>query len=134
MSSEPARFPFAFDRPAAAILRFAGVRPETAWVLLTNDQLSVHFGRLRLTTTLENVFDTQVTGPYNWLKAVGVHVSLADKGVTFGTNAKAGVCVRFRTPVEGVGRRLGLRHTGMTVTVADPASLKSAIDPLLLPH
>jgi hypothetical protein len=133
VSSEPIRFPFAFDPRAAALLRIAGVRPETAWISLADDRLSVHFGRFRLTTALENVFDTQLTGPYNWLKAIGVRVSLADKGVTFGTNAKAGVCVRFRTPVEAVGRRLGLRHPGMTVTVADPASFKSAIDRLLPP-
>jgi hypothetical protein len=130
---EPTRFPFSFDPRAAALLRIAGVGPETAWVSLAGDRLSVHFGRFRLSTSLENISDVQVTGPYSWLKAIGVRVSLADKGVTFGTNAKAGACVRFRTPVEAVGRRLGLRHPGMTVTVTDPASLKSAIDSLL-PH
>jgi hypothetical protein len=81
---------------------------------------------------LDNVFDVQLTGPYLWLKAIGVRVSLADKGITFGTNAKLGACLCFRTPVESFGRRLGLRHPGMTVTVADPAALKSAIDQVLL--
>lgn len=120
-------FGFAFDRRAARFLRLAGIHSRTAAVALGPDQLSVHFGGFRLTTPLSNIFDVQVTGPFRWWKAIGVRVSLADRGVTFGTNAKAGVCVRFRTPVAAVGRRLGLRHPGLTVTVADPAAFAAAL-------
>jgi hypothetical protein len=122
------RFAFAFDRYAGPLLRIAGIRTETAWVSVADATLFVHFGRFRLSTGLENILDVQLTGPYSWLKTIGVHISLADKGVTFGTNSQAGVCVRFRKPVAAVLRRTGLRHPGMTVTVADPAALKSALE------
>ena len=44
-------------------------------------------------------------------------MSLADHGLTFGTNSSAGVCVHFREPVPSPLRRKG--HPALTVTVAD---------------
>ncbi len=120
-------FSFAFDSRAAALLKLAAIRADTAWATVRSGRLSVHFGHFRLSTPLDNILDAEVTGPYRWWKAIGVRLSLADRGITFGTNARAGVCVRFRTPVESVGRRFGLRHPGMTVTVADPAAFAAAL-------
>ncbi|BCI90010.1 hypothetical protein NIIDMKKI_52160 [Mycobacterium kansasii] len=52
-------------------------------------------------------------------------LSMVDDGLTFGTNAHAGVCVHFEPPVHRV---LGLRdHSALTVTVADPEALVAAL-------
>jgi hypothetical protein len=66
-----------------------------------------------------------VTGPYRWYTAMGLRLSRADDGVTFGTNHDRGVCVHFRERVPPViGRR---RHSALTVTVEDCAGLVAAI-------
>ena len=86
-------------------------------------QLSARFGPWRLSTPLENVAGTEVTGPYQLLKVIGPpHLSLRDRGLTFATNRQRGVCIRFRRPV-GL-----LRHPSLTVTVADPDALARALE------
>ncbi|MBB5085085.1 hypothetical protein [Nonomuraea endophytica] len=57
--------------------------------------------------------------------------SLADRGLTFGSNTRQGVCLRFHSPVHG-GEPIGLvRHRGLTVTVADPAALIRRLQPYI---
>jgi hypothetical protein len=95
-------------------------------VVLTDAGLTARFGRWRLTTPWSNVRDVQVTRGYRWYKALGPRASLADRGVTFGTNAVAGTCVCFHQPVPAlVGDRMP--HPGLTVTVAEPEALAAAV-------
>jgi hypothetical protein len=117
-------FPFAFDPlflvPAAA----AGVTPWTARVTVDATFLRVRFGPWSMTVELENVAGTEVTGPYRPWKVIGPpHLSLADGGITFGTNASRGLCIALREPVPGIEPTGRLRHPGLTVTVADPEAL-----------
>jgi hypothetical protein len=120
------RFAFLHDPRFAVPLRALGVTCETAWVELDGKTLRVRFGRLGLSTPLANVAGAEVTGPYRWYRAIGPRLSLADRGVTFGTAAHAGACVRFHEPVPALlGPRVG--HPGATVTVADPGGLVAAL-------
>jgi hypothetical protein len=96
------RFAFDFSSPPAALLRLIGIGPGTSSVLLDDGYLDVRFGAWRLRTPVSNLKDVSVTGPYNPLTALGVRVSLADRGLTFGTTAARGVCVTFRRPISGV--------------------------------
>ncbi|HEX8582519.1 MAG TPA: hypothetical protein VF640_09320, partial [Acidimicrobiales bacterium] len=93
------RFEFAFSRPLSWPLALLGVTPWTAHVDVTGDEFAVRFGPWSLVTPLSNVEDAEVTGPYLPFKVIGPHISLADRGVTFGTTWRRGVCVRFRRPV-----------------------------------
>jgi len=120
-------FPFEFDRLARIALAPAGIRPSTTLVRIEDNQLTVRYGRWLLATPLSNVLSAEVSGPYPWIKVVGPHLSLVDGGVTFGTNAAAGVCVRFRSPVPGLLPVDWLRHPGITVTVAQPAVLAARL-------
>ncbi len=102
--------------------------PKTARVVLDGDRLRVRFGLWRLETTLDNVVETRLTGPYVVPKTIGpAHLSLKDRGVTFATNAKQGVCMLFRIPVGGIDPTGRIRHPGATVTVADSAGLLAAL-------
>jgi hypothetical protein len=121
------RFPFAFDFPLAAPLVVLGVTPYTAHVDVGDGWFDVRFGLWRLRTPLANVGPLHVTGPYNPVRALGLRLSLADRGVTFGTNARAGLCVEFREPVPAVLPGGLLRHPGATVTVRDPERLREEI-------
>lgn len=61
-----------------------------------------------------------MTGPYAPWRAIGPHLSPANRGVTFGTNTGRGVCVRLHTPVPALAPGGFLTHPGATVTVSDP--------------
>lgn len=121
--SETPSYPFAFAPAAQSWLRLIGVRPDSCEVRLANDTLDVRFGPWRLSTWLGNVDAAEITGPYRSWRVLGPHLSLADRGLTFGTNAEAGVCIGFREPVPGLEPTGRLRHPALTVTVADPQLL-----------
>jgi hypothetical protein len=82
--------------------------------------LHVRLGPWSVSTPLENLAGAEVGGPYSPLRALGVRLSLADRGLTFGTNAARGLCVRFREPVPGIEPTGLLRHPSLTATVAEP--------------
>jgi hypothetical protein len=111
-------FPYRFDRRFAAMWLSFGVRPSRDGVVLDDDGwFRASFGLLRLQTPLDNVAGGHVTTDYRWYTAIGARLSLADDGLTFGTNTDRGVCVHFR---QRVGPVLGLRaHSALTVTVDD---------------
>lgn len=110
------RFADAYRRPA----RLFGVTPETAWVDLSADTLRARFGPWRVTTPLANIGSVAVTGPYAFLKTAGpARLAITDRGLTFATNGQRGVLISFRSPVRGLDPLGLLRHSELTVTVAD---------------
>jgi hypothetical protein len=126
MASRPdvQTFPFAFDQPFALPGRLLGVHPSSAAVELDDTMLRARFGRWQLTTPRWNIRGAGVTGPYAVHKTIGpAHLSLRDRGLTFATNARLGVCLTFEEPVPGIAPVGWLRHPGLTVTVADPEAL-----------
>lgn len=134
LSPEPARVPFsrrfAFSfEPTVAPLSFAfGVTPFTSWVEVRDDELQVRFGPWSLHTPLANIEAAEVTGPYAWPKVAGpAHVSLRDRGLTFATSTRRGVCVRFREPVTGALPFGLLRHPAVTLTVERPEELAAVL-------
>lgn len=121
----PFRFHPAF-KPAARVF---GVRPDTARVELDDHHLVARFGPWRVRTELDNVVSAVVSGPYAWPKVIGpARVSLRDRGLTFGTNPDAGVCIAFARPVAGLDPLGLLRHPSLTVTVDDGAALAELLD------
>jgi len=128
-----ADFEFVQERRFQPILLALGVTPGRSRLEVGEHDLDVRFGPWRVRTPRDNIVGAQVTGPYRWWRAVGVRLSLADRGLTFGTSAERGVCIRFAEPVgletARKGRRLRARHPGLTVTVDDPESLVRALSP-----
>ena len=55
------------------------------------------------------------------------HLSLTDRGVTFATNSRQGLCVSFVELVHAIEPTGVLRHPAATVTVADPEALAAAL-------
>jgi hypothetical protein len=97
-------------------------------VLLTDEQLTITFGRWTLSTTPSNVVDATFTGPYTWWKVAGpAHLSVADRGVTFATTTARGVCLTFAEPVAAIDPLGVIRHPAATVTVADPEGFRDAV-------
>ncbi|UOZ02862.1 hypothetical protein [Amycolatopsis sp. WQ 127309] len=82
--------------------------------------LHVHLGPWSVSTPLANLAGAEVSGPFKPWRALGVRLSLADCGLTFGTNSARGLCVRFRDPVPGIEPSGLLRHPSLTATIAEP--------------
>jgi hypothetical protein len=122
------RHDFAFEPEYRLAGRVLGITPETCSVVIDDRYLRVHFGPWSVATRLDNIAGANVTGPYQRLKTLGPpHLSLVDRGLTFATNHRQGVCVQFVRPVRGI-EPLGLiTHPAVTVTVEDPAGLAALL-------
>jgi len=119
-------FGFEIDRRYLPVLLPFLVRPSKDGVTLTDEGSFVAtFGFLQVVTPLQNVVGAHLTQDYRWWTAVGARMSRADDGLTFGTNARAGVCIHFDQKVPSRLRRSG--HSALTVTVADLQGLISAL-------
>jgi hypothetical protein len=84
------------------------------------------FGVLTLRTRLDNIDESHITRDYRWWTAIGARRSFVDDGLTFGTNANAGVCIHFRDRVPSLLGRRG--HSALTVTVEDLDGLVEALE------
>jgi hypothetical protein len=127
MTDPPGRFfRYATDLRVSPFWAPFGVRPSRDGVRLTDDgRFVATFGWLSVETPLANVDGAHVTDGYRWWTAAGARISLADDGLTFGTNAARGVCVHFHDKVPSKLRRSG--HSALTVTVADTDGLVAAL-------
>ncbi len=118
-------FPYRYDPRVAPLWLPFRAWPSRQGVTVTDNQFVAQYGPFRAEAPLSSVRDAHVTGPYRWWTAVGPRLSMVDDGLTFGTNADAGVCIHFEPAIHRV---LGLRdHSALTVTVADPESLVAAL-------
>jgi len=96
-------------------------------VTLTDDgRFVATYGFIRVETGVNNIDGAHVTSGYRWWTAIGARRSLADDGLTFGTNNADGVCVHFHERVRSLLRPSG--HSALTVTVADLEGLIAALD------
>lgn len=114
------RFAFSFEPKVLAFSVVLGVTPRTAHVEVTSDELTVRFGLWHLSTSLDNLRSLEETGPYQLVKVAGPpHLSFKDRGVTFATTTRRGVCIGFREPVAGLFPGSLVKHPAATVTVDD---------------
>jgi hypothetical protein len=107
-----------------------GVRPATSRIVVDAQSLDVRFGPWRVRTPLANIAGAEQSGPLSPVRALGVRLSLADRGLTFGSDSLGGVCIRFREPVRGIDPLGLIRHPGLTVTVETPELLAARLQPL----
>lgn len=124
----PTTFAFAFDPTYRRLARPFGITERTSGVTVTDAEFAARFGPWRVRTPLSNITGTTATGPYRLpLTAGPAHLSFADRGLTFATNGREGLCIEFAEPIRGIDPFGLLKHPGLTVTVADCASLASAL-------
>lgn len=127
------RFAFDFDPRTRGLLALGGFRPQTCEVVLDEDRFTARFGRFRAVTPTTNLRDACITRGYRAITALGPRASFADRGATFGTTTRAGVCIRFHEPIAILaGQRL--LHPGLTVTVAEPEELLDAVLTVIAAH
>ena len=119
-------FGYAVDKRYLPLLLPFALRPARDGATLTDDgTLVATFGFFKVVTPLTNVTGAHITRNYRWWTALGVRLSAADDGLTFGTNRDGGVCIHFAERVPSRLRRRG--HSALTVTVADLEGLTAAL-------
>ena len=101
---------------SAPILRLFGVRgSEDAFVDLSDDELVARFGWWEARTALANVVSWRIEGPWRWITAIGVRVSIRHRDLSFGGSHRGGVRLDFREPIK-----VGVLHPpALYVTVED---------------
>ena len=122
------QFAFDFD-PAHQLSSLPfGVTPATSSIRVTETNLEVRFGLWSVRTPLSNVIGYERSGPYAFAKVAGpARLSFADKGLTFATNTRAGVCLKFATPIRGIDPLGLIRHPGLTLTPVDIEGFLAAL-------
>jgi hypothetical protein len=121
-------FDFSWDPTYRRVARLFGITPERTAVTLAAGTFSVRYGPWRLETTAANVADVRIEGPYAFFKTAGPpHLGITDRGITFASNGERGVRLELRDPVPGIEPTGRLRHPNVTVTVADPEGLLTAL-------
>ena len=120
----PRRFPIRLGARSRPLLRLFGVAgPEDAWVELDDGGLEARFGRFRALTPLSNVARWRIEGPWRWITAIGVRMSIRHRDITFGGSPHGGVRLDF---VERV-RIARFRVPALYVTVDDLEGFAAAL-------
>jgi hypothetical protein len=121
-------FPYAIDKWYLPVLLPFGFKRKTDGVTLTDEGGFVAtFGFFTVATPLTNITEAHITRDYRWWTAFGVRGSMADDGLSFGTNYSGGVCIHFGEKVPSRLRKSG--HSALTVTVGDLEGLTNALVP-----
>lgn len=118
------RFPIRLGAKSRPLLRLFGVAgPDDAWVEVGDDTLDARFGRFHATTPLSNVTGWRIEGPWLWITAIGVRMSVRHRDLTFGGSHHGGVRLDFRELVR-IGR---LRVPALYVSVDDVEGCAAAL-------
>ncbi len=120
------RFAYKFDHSWTALFFSLGVNHEKDAVEITDDgRLVATYGRWRVETPLENIAGAEIDGPHQWFMAVGLRLAFTNDGLTFGTNHRRGVSIRFH---EKIPKVFGFRdHSMLWVSVEDCEGLVAAL-------
>jgi hypothetical protein len=120
-------FSFAFDPRYTVLLRGWGVSPQRASLTVDESELRVRFGLLTLTTPRSNIREATVTGPHKPRKALGIRMSLSDRGLTFGTSVERTTCISFVERVRAEPFDIA-GHPALSVSVDDPDRLAELLN------
>ena len=117
------RFPIHVGRRSRFVLLLFGVRPSNAYVDLGEEELDAHFGFFRFRTLTSNLGSWRIEGPWRWITAIGVRLSIRHHDLTFGGTNRGGVRVDFKEPVA----RWGIHIPALYLTVDDLEGLAAAL-------
>ena len=123
------RFAIHVGRRSGLVLLLFGVRQANAYVDLGDDELDAHFGFFGFRTPTSNLASWRIEGPWRWITAIGVRMSIRHRDLTFGGTNRGGVRIDFREPVAW----MGLRVPALYLTVDDEHGFAMALTERGLP-
>ena len=118
------RFPIRLGAKSRPLLRLFGVGgANDAWVELGEDILEARFGRFQAATPLSNISRWRIEGPWLWITAIGVRMSVRHGDISFDGSHHGGVRLDFHERV-----RVGpFRVPALYVSVDDLEGLAAAL-------
>jgi hypothetical protein len=96
---ESKRFPIRIGQRSRAVARLFGATPATAYAAI-GDDLAIRFGRFGISTPVANLARYRIEGPFIWIKAIGVRMSIRGHDVSFCGSAHGAVRMDLKTPVK----------------------------------
>jgi len=99
VAEDPARFPIRIGSRSRLVLRLFGATPEKAYAEV-GDDLEIRFGWFHLRTPVANIARYRIEGPFIWIKAIGVRMSVRHHDVSFCGSAHGGVRMDLKEPVR----------------------------------
>jgi hypothetical protein len=95
------RFPIRIGARSRGLVRLLfGATPETAWAEVGADGLRARFGRFRFEAGRENFARWRIEGPFRWITAIGIRMSVRHRDLSFAGSPHGGVRIDFRRPVR----------------------------------
>jgi hypothetical protein len=118
------RFSIRLGAKSRPLLRLFGVGgPDDAWVELGDETFEARFGRFRASTPLSNIVGWRIEGPWLWITAIGVRMSVRHGDITFGGTHRGGVRLDFHKPIRIAFRSV----SALYVTVDDLEGIAAAL-------
>ena len=109
-----ARFPIRVGPRSALLLRILfGVKPDTAWAAIDDTMVSAQFGWFSFSTPLANVERWRIEGPWLWITAIGVRMSIRHRDVSFAGSPQGGVRIDARERIRWLGFRVPAFYVGV---------------------
>ncbi len=93
-------FPIRIGRKSAPYLRLWGVRPGRSEAVIDDSAVTVRFGWFTFRVPLDNVVRWRIEGPWRWITAIGIRMSVRHRDLSFAGSPHGGVRLDFRTPVR----------------------------------
>jgi len=118
------RFPIRLGRRSRPLLRLFGVRGvQNAYAEIDGDDLIARFGRAQVTFPVSNIVGWRIEGPWSWITAIGIRMSVRHRDLSFAGSPRGGVRLDFKELVK-----LGpLRLPALYVGVEDLEGLAAAL-------
>ena len=99
VADDVARFPIRIGPRSRLVVRLFGATPETAYAEVGED-LAIRFGWFRFRTSISNIARYRIEGPFTWIKAIGVRMSVRHHDLSFCGSAHGGVRMDLKEPVR----------------------------------
>ena len=96
---DAARFPIRIGRRSRWVVRLFGATAATAYADV-GDELDIRFGRFRFRTPISNLASYRIEGPFIWIKAIGVRMSVRHRDVSFCGSAHGAVRIDLVEPIR----------------------------------
>jgi len=95
------RFSIRIGRRSRWLIRLLfGATPETAWAEVDEGGFRARFGRSSFGTELANLERWRIEGPFRWITAIGIRMSIRHRDVSYAGSPHGGVRIDFRRPVR----------------------------------
>ncbi|HEX5013837.1 MAG TPA: hypothetical protein VFV72_06705 [Candidatus Limnocylindrales bacterium] len=99
VADDAVRFPIRIGPRSRPVARLFGATPGTAYAEL-GDDLTIRFGRFGFRTPVSNLQRYRIEGPFTWIKAIGVRMSIRHHDVSFCGSAHGAVRIDLKDPVR----------------------------------